>query len=191
MAYFRDLEDQNVREDEHEGVSVYHPTEGLQINNQTQKTQFTMKDFSFEARVKQKEIFVYCVSRLLSDELRGRFKAVACVEILKTPTLCERMKIALPHTAIFRAGRVEYYHRSEGPTPRYALPDLIARSKFDSYRWQSEFRFLFSLTDALEFEKAEYRFVKGEAREGPKPEEHIKYLVATRSLRDICRQHIF
>ena len=92
LAYFRDLEDQNVREDQNEGVSVYHPNEGLQVNNQTQGTQFTMKGVSFEARVKQKEIFVFCVSRLLSDELRQRFKAVACVEIFRTPTLCERIK---------------------------------------------------------------------------------------------------
>jgi hypothetical protein len=191
LAYFRDLEDQNVREDEHEGVSVYRPTEGLQINNQTQNKQFTMKDVSFEARVRQKEIFVFCVSRLLNDELRERFKAVACVEVLKTPTLCERMKITLPKHATFFAGRVEYYDRRESPTPRYALPDLVARSKYSGYKWQEEFRFLFSLTDALAFEKAEYRLVRGEIRDSPKPDEHAEYLVAARSLRDICRLHIF
>jgi hypothetical protein len=191
LAYFRDLEDKEVREDRNEGVSVYNPTAGLQINNQTQGKEFTMLGFSFEARVKQKEIFAFCVSRSLKDELRERFQAVVCVEILDTRTLCERMKKGLPSNATFYAGRVEYYHRSEGPTPRYALPDLIARSKFDNYRWQNEFRFLFSLTDALEFEKAEYRLVKGEAREGAKPDEHIKYLLATRSLRDICRLHSF
>jgi hypothetical protein len=90
-------------------------------------------------------------------KLRQRFKAVACVEIAKIQTLCERIERALPPHATFRARRVDYYNPSEAPNPRWALPDQIAMSKFKSYTWQNEFRFVFSLTDALGFEKAALR----------------------------------
>jgi hypothetical protein len=133
---------------------------------------------------------VFCASRSFTDELRKRFEAVVCVEILRIPTLCERIKRALPANATFRAGRVEYYDESEGGNPRWALPDQIAMSKFKSYQWQDEFRFIFCLTDALGFEKGALRLVKGEARD-PKPAEHRDYLVKTQSLRDICRLHEF
>jgi hypothetical protein len=77
LAYFRDLEDENVREDQNEGVSVFQPTEGLQIINQTQGTQFTMKGFSFEATVKQKEIFVFCYGAIFFGEVLGRYLLAA------------------------------------------------------------------------------------------------------------------
>ena len=75
---------------------------------------------------------------------------------------------------LFHAGRVEYYDERDGGSPRWALPDQIAMSKFKSYQWQDEFRFVFCLTDALGFEKAALRLVKGDAREAPKPAETEK-----------------
>jgi hypothetical protein len=191
MSFFRDYEDKHVRGDQKEGTSVFRPEGGLIITNYTQGTTFTMPDSAFEAIANQEEIFVYCVSRSLTDELCKEFESVVCVEILKTPTLCERIKRALPANATFRAGRVEYYHQKDAPNPRWALPDQIALSKFENYKWQDEFRFLFCLTDALGFEKGAHRLLTGEAREAPKPAEHHEYLVKTRSLRDICRLHEF
>ncbi len=189
LAYFRDYEDGNVREDKNEGNSVYRPEGGLLITNHTQGKTFTMPGFGFESTANQEEILVFCVSRSLTDELRKRFKAVACVEILKIQTLCERIQRALPPHATFRAGRVDYYDPSEPPNPRWALPDRIAMSKFKSYAWQSEFRIVFCLTDALGFEKGGLRLVKGDPREEPKPAEHHSHNLKTRSLRDICRLH--
>jgi hypothetical protein len=191
LAYFRDYEDESVREDKNEGNSVYRPAGGLLITNHTQAKTFTLPDFAFESTANQEEILVFCVSRSLTDELRKRFKAVACVEVFRIQTLCERIKRALPPHATFRAGRVDYYDPNEAPNPRWALPDQIAMSKFKGYEWQDEFRFVFSLTDALGFEKAALRLVKGDAREAPKPAEHHSHLLKARSLRDICRLHEF
>jgi hypothetical protein len=174
------------REDRNEGNSVYRPAGGLLITNHSKGKTFTLPDFAFESTANQEEIFVFCVSRSLSDELRKRSKAVVCVEILKIQTLCERIKRALPPRATFRAGRVDYYDPNEAPNPRWALPDQIAMSKFRSYEWQDEFRFVFCLTDALGFEKAALRLVKGDAREASKPAEHHSDLLKARSLRDIC-----
>ena len=191
LAYFRDYEDENVRGDKNEGNSVYRPAGGLLITNHTQAKTFILPDFAFESTANQEEILVFCVSRSLTDELRKGFKAVACVEILRIPTLCERVKMALPANATFHAGRVAYYDQSEAPNPRWALPGQIAMSKFKNYEWQDEFRFVFCITDALGFEKGALRLVKGDAREAPKPAEHHSHLMRTRSLRDICRLHEF
>ncbi len=191
LAYFRDYEDESVRKDRNEGTAVFRPVDGLLINNHTQGTKFSLPGYAFESTANQEEIFVFCASRSLSDELHKRFEAVVCVEILRIPTLCERIKRALPVNATFQAGRVGYYDQSEAPNPRWALPDQIAMSKFKSYEWQDEFRFIFCQTDALEFEKGALRLVRGEVREAPKPAEHHEYLLKTRSLRDICRLHEF
>ncbi len=191
LSYFRDYEDNSVRGDQKEGTSVFRPEGGLIVTNHTQGTAFTMPGFAFEATAKQDEIFAFCVSRSLTDELRTKLKAVACVEILRVQTLCERMRKALPANATFRAERVEYYDQSDAPNPRWALHDRIAVSKLENFKWQNEFRFLFCCTDAFGFEKGDYRLVKGDAREAPKPAEHHNHLLKTQSLCDICRLHQF
>ena len=196
LSYFRDYEDENVRGDTYEGTAVYRPKEGLLTHNQTQGKSILLKDYSFESTANQDEIYVFCTSRSLSGELRERFAAVVCIEIHKISSFCARIEravveVALPATATFRAGRVVYYNQSEGGDPRWALPDRIALSKFESYRWQDEFRLLFCLTDALEFEKASYRLVKGDPEPAPKLSEYPKCLVKVRTLRDVCRLHEF
>ena len=96
LAYFRDYEDENVRKDKGEGNSIYKPAEGLLVTNQTQGKTLTLPGYAFEATANQEEIFVFCTSRSLNDELRKRFEATVCVEILKIPTFCERVRRALP-----------------------------------------------------------------------------------------------
>src|SRR5437763_456736 len=51
---------------------------------------------------------------------------------------------------------VEYYGETYNCTPRWALPDVIAASKLKTFSWQNEYRLVFSLTDALNFENAQY-----------------------------------
>src|SRR6185312_5013912 len=48
-----------------------------------------------------------------------------------------------------------YYAQSESPTPGWALPEVIATSKLEKWAHQDEFRFLFSLTDALTFQNVD------------------------------------
>jgi hypothetical protein len=199
LAYFRDYEDQNVREDQNEGTAIFRPEGGLIVNNLTQGKTFALPHHAFQSSANQEEIFVFCVSRSRTDELRQRFTAVACIEILDVGTFCARVEAALPPAARFpgRAGRparigrrVEYYRETEGGNARWALPEAIATSKLDSYAWQDEFRLVFSLTDALEFEHVHTRLVhQRNAREAAKPTEHHSYHVQARSLRDVCRLH--
>src|SRR5882762_3730947 len=83
LAYFRDYEDECVRKDKKEGTAVFRPSDGLIINDQTQGRTFTLPGFAFESTANQEEILVFCASRSLTDELRRRFEAVVCVEILR------------------------------------------------------------------------------------------------------------
>ncbi len=47
LSYFRDYEDNNVREDQNEGTSIFRPEGGLIINNLTQGTTFTLQEHAF------------------------------------------------------------------------------------------------------------------------------------------------
>jgi len=168
------------------------------VTNHTQgKT--SILPYSFQSVANREEIFVYCLSRSLTDRLSREFKAVVCIEILNVERFCTTIEAALPSGATFpeslgrtRIGhRVEYYRETEGGNRRWALPDVIAISKLDSYSWQDEYRLVFSLTDALGFEKVATRLVRNDATLAPQPTEHTHYDVKVRSLRDICRVHKF
>jgi len=176
-----------VRGDEYEGTSRFSPDGGLQITNQTQGTQFTLAEYAFESTVKTNEIFVFCASRRFGDDLAKEFNAVVAVEITRMPTLCERIRSALPSTATFRARRVDYYPQSQGGNPRWALPDDIATSKLEKWASQEETRFIFSLTDALTFENVKCQLSRRKTRTAAKPEEHLSHLLKIGTLRDICR----
>jgi hypothetical protein len=190
LAYFRDFEDQDVRRDSNEGSAVMHPASGLHMYNQTQRKEILLPNGAFISTVKQEEVFVLCATRSMTDERKSRFNAVACVEIRSIPKLCARIELALPQGAKFFAGRVEYYQQTEEGSPRWALPDMIARAKLKSYEWQDEYRFLFSTTDALDFEKAQYQIVTGKREPPDKPTEYPSHLLKTRDLKDFCLLHI-
>ena len=135
LSYFRNYEDANVRRDRNEGTAVFRPEGGLIGYNHTQGKSFVLPHHSFESSANQEEIFVFCTSRSLSEELRIKFEAAVCVEILRIGAFCHRIKAALPSSATFSAGCVQYYKETEGGSPRWALPDMIATSKLDDYSW--------------------------------------------------------
>jgi hypothetical protein len=66
LAYYCDYEEQQVREDDNEGMSVFRPAGGLDISNQTQRLPFVEPDSAFESEVKAGEIFVCCLSRSIT-----------------------------------------------------------------------------------------------------------------------------
>jgi len=170
---------QNIREDDKEGVSIFRPEGGLVMHNKTQGTTTTLPGHGLETVVKRDEIFVFCASTSPRDELRQSFNAVACVEISDVDAFCTRVRGALPWNAKFpgppgheRIGKlVEYYCEGGDCNPRWALPDVIATSKRETYAWQDEFRLVFSLSDALDFEKIVGRIVlPGSPRPPQKPQ---------------------
>ena len=165
LAYFRDLEDNGVRGDANEGTGIFHPDGGLQVMDETQGRSFTLPSHAFTSTARCDEIFVFCMSRLVSAALWDEFGSVICVEITDIPAFCRRVASRLPANARFpgRPGRerigqrVEYYDASDAPDTRWALPDRIALSKLASFARQEEFRLVFSTTGALDFENVALR----------------------------------
>ena len=193
LAFYRDYEEQQVRGDDNEGTSVFRPDCGLDINNQTQRRQFVEPDSAFESEVKAGEIFVSCLSRSNTPRIREEFKAKAYVEIVNVPEFCWRVQKAISGATFGgrpgheRIGRgVEYYDAGRPPEARWACPDLIACSKFDRYRWQDEFRLLFSMTDALKFQNVQRRLVKGASGRPPDPSQHHQQTIDIGGLADIA-----
>jgi hypothetical protein len=139
LSYFRDHEDNEVRGDHNERTVVFRPEGGLVINSLTQGTTMTLPGPAFESSAKQEEIFVFYLSMSLTEELRERFRAIACFEILTIGSFCDRIERAVclrPPLFPGRPGgrarlgqRVEYYKETEAGNPRWALPDMIAVSK--------------------------------------------------------------
>ena len=198
LAYFRDYEDAQTRGDFNEAVAILRPPNGLAGRNQTQARDFLISDAAVEFFVKAGEIFVYCVSKSQNDTMRDRFNAIACVEMLDPKAFCRRVQKVLPWKAAFggrpgheRLGHhVDYYKVTDNPNPRWACPDIIAASKLETYRWQDEFRLVFSLTDALRFENVSGRIVQGEVRSRTaNTSEHHNFDVQVGPLRDIAVLH--
>jgi hypothetical protein len=196
LAYFRDYEDAQVRGDGNEGTAIMRPVRGLEVLNRTQHTKFLMENAAFQSSVKSGEIFVHCLSKSDTETIRRRFDAVACVEITDISEFCRRAEKALVGATFpgrpghQRIGQhVDYYDVIDGATPRWALPDVIASSKLKEFAWQDEFRLVFSVTDALSFEKVELQIVQGESKRAKNLSEHDHHDVRLGGLRDIAQLH--
>jgi hypothetical protein len=191
LSYYRDHEDV-VRGDAMEGTTSFRPVGGLQITKQDGSKSVAS---SFDQTVRGYEIFVYCTSLVLDRKIAAEFNAVACVEITDVREFIRRIKSGLPPSARVRARPVDYYSVEDNCNPRWALPDRIAATKDRSWSWQQEYRFMFSNTDALDFEHATYRLVLKSthpiARPVPRPDEHLFHELALAPLADICRLHSF
>jgi hypothetical protein len=187
LSYFRDYEEQEVRGDKYEGTSKFRPAGGLVVNNQTQRTTFILKNFSFQSTVNTDEVLVFCSSRSFTERLRQKFKARACVEILEIKAFCEIVRDALPSGASFFASRVQYYPETEVSNPRWALPEKIAVSKLDQYRWQNEYRLVFCETNALNFEKGSFRLVHDSHLQPKASVRHSSRVVKADGMGKICR----
>jgi hypothetical protein len=68
---------------------------------------------------------------------------------------------------------------------------MIAALKFKTFAWQDEYRLVFSLTNALAFENAQYALVRNGSSQQPKPAKHQYYDLNAGNLHDICRIHEF
>ena len=191
LGYFRDFEDgasKQVIGDEFESTRIYRPADGLQVNNLTQGTSFPLQ-MGFESSARAGEIFIFCFSLALTDELIQEFKAVAVVEIIKPAAFINRWIAALPAGAVHFAKRVDYYKSQDVPGNVWPQPDLIATTKLARFAYQQEYRLGFSTTGALAFNQATQQLVDRKVRPLPKPDEHHNLTLDLGDLSGICRLH--
>jgi hypothetical protein len=186
LAYFQSYEDESVRGDNEEGTATYKPDGGLVIYNQTQQRTQVFPNTAFKAAAaKLDDIFVFCVSLTFSEELRKAF-GDTCVEIRSIQSFVNKIRRALPPGAKLFNRPVRYCKPTDPPENRWALPDLIATAKPASFDWQCEYRFGFSLTDALGFEKVALRLTSEETTPRASPPDNPQYILPVGDLRHIC-----
>ena len=154
LAHYMSIEDE-ARRDENEGASLFSHGDGLLINNISQNVSGNLEGYTFVSQVKTGEIFISCFSRALNPELWNKFSALFCVEITKIGIFIEKIRVSLPSDSTVYFRRVQYYDRDDNPTPRWAVPEVIASSKLNLYSQEEESRLLFSTTDALRFENVD------------------------------------
>ena len=136
------------------------PETGLVMHNQTQGYTRVIPAGALRSFAKSNEIFVLCASNSMKDELRVRFDADCCVEILKVAALCARIEAKLPGGSIFMGKAVSYYSKNDEIGIRWAFPDKITFEKLDCYNWQDEYRFgsLSPTLSPLGIRRSSFRF---------------------------------
>jgi hypothetical protein len=189
LAFFRDYEDaaaQQIIGDEYEGTRLYRPANGLEIHNHSRGTNGNVQ-MGMESSTRAHEIYVFCVSMSLTEELKKEFKAVACVEICDPREFIARWHAALPNGATHAARKIGYYRPEDIPGNVWALPDLIATTKLKRFSYQDEYRFAYTRTEAFGFQNCVYGLVDRKARPMPTPEEHHHETLNLSNLSNICR----
>jgi len=168
LSYFRDYEDAQVRGDEFEGTKLYRPTNGLEVTLvETQEK--VVLPHSFESSAHEDDIFVFCLSTILSQELATQFKTNVCVEIQNPALFISKIRGALSRRPSIKNkmlvhGEVKYYEPHEPPIVDWALPERIAMSKLEPFRPQQEYRIAFSVNGAFDVENTRLRLVAPGAR---------------------------
>jgi hypothetical protein len=197
LSHFKQIEDGKVRGDDREGSISYQPIGGFMGHNDTfdQPLHFP-NGSSFTSGVNTEDIFILCASNSITDKLRIGFKAKACVQILRPGNLRDRIEYALPRTATVLAEKVTYYSLADAMGTRWYFADRIAFSKVEEgYSWQDEFRFVFTLGDALHHGNTAQKVVIPNQPPGtalpPPPPIPRHYDIKVKALGSICKLHIF
>jgi hypothetical protein len=197
LSYFRDFEDPATKQvigDRHEGIQAGMPEGGI-ITTDHVTGKFIRKfekPFEFNALVRTEDIFVFCVSQYLTDDLAREFRATACIELFNKTQFFARLRAALPTGADLIFGPVRYYdYTSEAHLKALltATPEEIVKSKFSHFEYQNEYRFAFSSNGALDAGSGRL-CLRPELNPTPNPAEHHKAPLNLGDLSDICRLHL-
>lgn len=195
LSYFRDIEDEQVRGDEHEGTKRFRPSQGLEITL-TATQEKSVIPHTFESTVNEADIFVFCFSTVCSSDIAEKFKSNVCIEIGRPGKFISGIHSALLRRPSIKDkllvhGLVHYYEIDEPPIVDWALPEKIAMSKDKVFSWQEEYRIAFSVNDAFRVENTSLRLVApGEARQR-RPTLHLEKLLKIGRIADICKVHRF
>lgn len=195
LSYFQDYEDDLIRGDEYEGILKHTKPEGLKINNLTTSESFNAP-WQFESEVDSENIFIFCVSNKLSRELAQEFKADVCVEFTNAAHIISKLRSAvsirkkIKPNRLFH-GEVKYYSEEEAPGIKWAFPNQIAMRKLNWFSSQEEYRFMFSLNSALEFNKTAQRIRIGEKTKAKRTEPYPEHILKIGNIKKWCMVHYF
>lgn len=192
LSYFRDLEDEQkkVRGDRFEGTRLHQKPDGLEVtlNNAPQTTYL---QGSFESRAKSDDIFVFCLSTVLSADLACDFGTTICIEIRNPALLICGVRSALQRRPSVKNKTllhdpVRYYNAGESVGINWALPERITMSKTEDYDWQHEYRLAFAVNSAFAVGATEQAFVLPNGVWEKQPPSYPEKLLKVGDLRRYC-----
>ncbi len=193
LSYFRDYEDAEVRGDQFEGTKLHRPKQGLEITMTKTQEKITLPH-SFESVASENEIFVFCLSTVLSPSMAVEFKTNSCIEIHQPARFISEIRAALLRRPSIKNktlvhGEVHYYAKEDPPIVDWALPERIAMSKLSAYASQHEYRIAFSINNAFSVGNTRLRLVTPIERHLPRTIFHPEHLLKLGNLAKLCRVH--
>jgi hypothetical protein len=190
LSYFRNYEELNVRGDRNEGARVYKPQAGLDITK-TESGEVLRIPGAFEAKVRDRDIFVFCMSRVRTAELSREFGVDACVEISNPAILISRIRTCIQLRKWIKVGLlhkpVEYYSTEDPPIVEWAVPERMVMRKTTDYAHQAEYRLAFARGDALKVNNVETRIRLDAAPTEPTLMGHPEHLLCVGPIGKFCR----
>jgi hypothetical protein len=195
LSYFRDFEDELVRGDEFEGTRVHLPADGLKLTMMATGEE-VLVPYSFESTAREDDIFVYCLSTVLSKSLAAEFKTSVCVEIFKPSAFEGLVQRALDRRPSIKNKRlysqpIAYYDRSDPPIVDWALPERIALSKPAYFSHQSEHRLAFAVNGAFDVQNVSVRLAPLGNRRPVRSMLHPHRTLNIGNLSKLCKVHRF
>ena len=193
LSYFRNYEELQVRGDRHEGQRLFAPAKGLEITK-TESGEKLLLPWAFEASVRDREIFVFCLSHVSSLELAREFGADVCVEIQDPIVLLSRVRSAVAlrrwvkHARLLH-GSVEYYSPEAPPLAERAVPERMVMRKTAAYSHQQEYRLAFARGDALRVNNVQTQITATPGAPHPTLEAHPEHVLHVGSISRICTIH--
>jgi hypothetical protein len=193
LSYFRDYEDEGVRADPHEGTLVHLPKDGLQVTK-VDTGEVVELPHRFESTAREDEIFVYCMSTELSNDIGNRFMADVVVEILEPVKFLALVRSSLSlrkrlQAAKLTHGQVRYYEWHEPPIVDWALPERIAMRKPKPFEWQKEYRIAVPSGDAFDVQNVGIALVNQASARPSRVKPHPVILLKLGRLSKFCRVH--
>jgi hypothetical protein len=154
LSYFRHYEELEVRGDRHEGVLLFSPSKGLEVRK-SGAHEVSHLPMAFEAKVQDREIFVFCLSTCRSPELAAEFNADVCVELTEPESFVAAIQQTLVSRPSLKSkrlvhGLVTYYEPEAPPWAKWAVPEYVALSKLAQYKRQAEYRLAFGRRHAFD-----------------------------------------
>lgn len=195
LSYFRDYEDAQVRGDEFEGTRLYRPANGLEITLVATQEKVALPH-TFESSANEDDIFVFCLSTILSQELASQFKTNICVEIRNPALFLSKIRGALSRRPSIKNkllvhGEVNYYEPHVPPVVDWALPERITMSKLQQFRSQQEYRIAFSVNGAFDIENTRLQLAAPGTSRSRRNTVYPECQFKLGNISKICRVHRF
>ena len=193
LSYYRDYEDAGVRADPLEGTLAHRPENGLKLT-MVNTGEVRPVPYTFESSAREDDIFVYCVSYELSQDIARKFGTPVCVEIHEPIQFLHQLRTALGLRARLQPnalvhGQVRYYELHEPPIVDWALPERIAMRKPSHFSWQREYRFAVPRGQAFAVENVAVKLVPFGAARPPRATDHPSLQLKLGNLSKICKVH--